>query len=227
MEPIRHPPDIFLGNAAVVRQHGLNAVLVHVGIELVHGGVQQLAEALGLEAAAEQHIAPVVAHAPLPALGIRELDRSPAPCGGAYRRCPSPADTSSRSSGDCRGKHSGSGYRCCPSTVGTPASRQYSRGQNTGQTLPHPWQEDSSLSDVQHLNELGVVAVALDLHELLKGRLVIGRVRREADNIFIPVELKGVHTCTAGPWSPARGLSGPFYSAVPPACRGHNLQKHR
>ena len=46
--------------------------------------------------------------------------------------------------------------------------------------------------ELEHLNELGVVAVALDLHELLKGRLVIGRVRREADNIFMPVELKGV-----------------------------------
>ena len=48
------------------------------------------------------------------------------------------------------------------------------------------------VEDVQHLNELGVVAVALDFHELLKGRLVISRIRREADNIFIPVELKGV-----------------------------------
>ena len=191
IESIRHLPDIFLGNAAVVRQHGLNAVLVHVGIELVHGGVQQLAEALGLEAAAEQHIAPVVAHAPLPALGIRELDDFPLlaaehPIVVPVQQIPAVGVLGT--------------VEVNIPALGIGVARQQLERQPVGNILGVKIPGKHFLihggrfivEDVQHLNELGVVAVALDLHELLKGRLVIGRVRREADNIFISVELKGV-----------------------------------
>ena len=72
---VRHLPDVLLGDGAVMRRHLLNTVGIQIIMQFLYRGVQCLPIARGLKAAAEQHIAPVVADAPLPAFSICKADK--------------------------------------------------------------------------------------------------------------------------------------------------------
>ena len=72
---VRHLPDVLLGDGAVMRRHLLDPVGIQIIMQFLYCGIQYLPIARGLKAAAEQHIAPVVADAPLPAFSICKADQ--------------------------------------------------------------------------------------------------------------------------------------------------------
>ena len=71
---VRHLPDVLLGDGAVMRRHLLDPVGIQIIMQLPYSSVQCFPIACSLKTAPEQHIAPVVADAPLPAFSICKAD---------------------------------------------------------------------------------------------------------------------------------------------------------
>ena len=77
VEDIRLLPDEGLHHTAVLRRHLPDAFRAAKAEQFLHGGVQLFPEAPGLQTAAEEHVAPVVAHAPLPAQAVGIVPERP------------------------------------------------------------------------------------------------------------------------------------------------------
>ena len=72
---VGHLPNVLLGDGAVMHRHLLNTVGIQIIMQLPYSSVQCFPIACSLKTAPEQHIAPVVADAPLPAFSICKADK--------------------------------------------------------------------------------------------------------------------------------------------------------
>lgn len=191
MEKIRLLPDERLHKAAVARRHLPDAVRAEVPEQFFDGGVQLLPEALCLQTAAEEHIAPVIADAPLPAQAVGVI--AVLPLGAGEHGVVVPVE-------DVPPLAVQRAVEIHVPALGVGVAQQDLERHPVGDVLGVEGRFEEVfhrgglvVQHVQHLDELLVVVAALDLQKLLKGRFVIGRVGLEPDHIPIAQELEEVY----------------------------------
>ena len=188
---IGHLPDKLLGDGAVMRYHAVDPFSVHIAVQLLDGGIQPRAEALGLQAAAEQGVAPVVADAPFPAVGFAVIIEGI--LGMAQHTVIVPIENV-----PCLGVQRA--VQIAVAVLGVHIAGQQLERHPVGNVFCIKIAAEDFLHGdgiviqyLQHFEKLRVVAAALGLKALLKFLLVIVRVSGQLEVILIALKFKGVH----------------------------------
>ena len=171
--------------------HLAQALFGHVRAQVLHGAIEFAAERLAAQRAVKQHVAPVVAHAALPARIIRE------PRQAQLELAQHAIVVPIQNVPDLGVKRA---VQIAVTVLRIAIARQDLKRHPIDQVLgievgvKHIVDLLSIVVErIEHLNQLGMVRVALNLEHALKRRLVIVGVIRQLNGVFEAMEIEAVH----------------------------------